>query len=140
MAVEKYGSIGLKRMYAVVIKNASTNELKKIFDKHISKQAYILTDKWRSYNRLSDQFNITQEKSEPDKNFKLMHRAIQQLKSWIRGIHHSVDRKYLQGYLDEFGYRINRSIHKETIFDNLLQRMVYAKPMTKKQWKFTNCP
>ena len=72
----------------------------KIVDKHISKTAEVLTDKWRSYERISEEFKLTQEKSEPGKNFQLIHRAIQQLKSWIRGIHHSLDTKYIQGYLD----------------------------------------
>lgn len=95
-----------------------------------------MTDKWRGYSPLTELYDITHQKSETDKNFKVMHRCIQQLKSWITGIHHSVNHDYLQGYLDEFCYRINRSIHKETIFDNLLQRMVLARQITKKQIKF----
>ena len=133
VAVEKNGALGIKRVYAKVIENASTKELKAIFDKHISIAAKVLTDKWRGYSPLTELFNITQEKSEPDKNFKVMHRSIQQLKSWIRGIHHSVDPHYLQGYLDEFCYRINRSQSKETIFDNLIQKMVLGNEISKKQ-------
>ncbi len=133
VAIEKHGTTGIKRMYAKKIDNASSAELEKIFDKHISKSAKILTDKWRGYSPISKHFNITQEKSEPDKNFKVMHRGIQQLKSWIRGIHHSVDKKYLQAYLDEFCYRINRSIHKNGIFDNLMSRMITTKNITKNQ-------
>jgi hypothetical protein len=68
-----------------------------------------------------------------------MHRCIQQLKSWVRGIHHSVSPEYLQGYLDEFCYRINRSIHKEHIFDNLLCRMIEGNYKTKDQIKFAYC-
>jgi transposase-like protein len=136
VAIEKNGATGVKRMYARKIENASSASLKVIFEKQISKEATILTDKWTGYSPLSELYDITQEKSEPDKNFKVMHRCIQQLKSWIRGIHHSVDHDYLQGYLDEFCYRINRSIHKETIFDNLLQRMVFSSQITKKQIKF----
>jgi hypothetical protein len=113
------------------IDNASARELKVIFDKHISPLAKVLTDKWSGYSPLKERYNITQEKSGPDKNFKVMHRCIQQLKSWLRGIHHSVNPAYLQGYLDEFCYRINRSIHKETIFDNLAPRMVNGGQMTK---------
>lgn len=139
VAIEKYGTTGIKRMYARVIENASTIELKKIFELHISKEAKILTDQWKGYNKITEIYNVTQEKSQPDKNFKLMHRSIQQLKSWIRGIHHSVDKRYLQAYLDEFCYRINRSIHKDTIFDNLLQRMVANQPFPKKQLKLTYC-
>lgn len=136
LAVEKHGGIGIKRVYARMIENASSSELKQIFDKHISKEAKVVTDKWRGYSPLTELFNITQEKSEPDKNFKVMHRCVQLLKSWIRGIHHSVDKQYLQAYLNEFCYRINRSIHKETIFDKLIQRMVYANHVSTKQIKF----
>jgi len=136
VAVEKQGAIGIKRVYVRKITNASCSELKVLFNKHISPLAQVLTDKWRGYSPLMELFNITQEKSEPDKNFKVMHRCIQQLKSWIRGIHHRVNPEYLQGYLDEFCYRINRSIHKENIFDNLIVRMVKAEQRTKKMMKF----
>ncbi len=136
VAVEKNGATGVKRMYARKIENASASELKMIFEKQISRGATILTDKWKGYSPLAETYDIRQEKSEPDKNFKVMHRCIQQLKSWIRGIHHSVNHDYLQGYLDEFCFRINRSRHKNTIFDNLLQRMVLASKTTKDQIKF----
>lgn len=136
VAIEKTGSSGIKRMYARKIENASSAQLQMIFDKHISKSAKILTDKWKSYSPIGKHFNITQEKSEPDKNFKVMHRGIQQLKSWIRGIHHSVDKRYLQAYLEEFCYRINRSIHKDSIFENLMSKMIATPQMTKNQIKF----
>lgn len=136
VAVEKYGSTGVKRMYVKVIENASASELKVIFDEHISTEAKVLTDKWKGYSPLTELYNISQEKSQPDTNFKVMHRCIQQLKSWLRGIHHSVNKNYLQGYLDEFCYRINRSIHKNSIFENLIQRMVLGQYRTKKQIKF----
>jgi transposase-like protein len=139
VAVEKNGTSGIKRMYARHIENASTIELSKIFKMHISKDAKVVTDKWKSYQRIGKDYNITQEKSKPGENFNVIHRGIQQLKSWIRGIHHSVDKRYLQAYLDEFCYRINRSIHKDTIFDNLIQRMVFAQPMNKNQLKNTYC-
>jgi len=139
IAIEKNGAIGVKRMYARKIDNASAKQLKTIFDKHISPEATILTDKWTGYSPLKEVYNITQEKSEPDKNFKVMHRCIQQLKGWIRGIHHSVSPIYLQGYLDEFCYRINRSIHKENIFNNLLSRMIDGNYTSKKQIKFVYC-
>ena len=135
VAVEKHGASGIKRMYVKVIENASAAELKTIFDKHISSEAKVLTDKWKGYSPLTELYHIEQEKSKPDTNFKVMHRCIQQLKSWLRGIHHSVDHNYLQGYLDEFCYRINRSIHKNTIFENLMERMVIADHVPKKSIK-----
>jgi transposase-like protein len=132
VAVEKYGATGVKRMYARKIENASTKELSSIFEKHISPTANVLTDKWKGYSPFSELYNITQEKSQPDINFKVMHRCIQQLKSWLRGIHHSVSHNFLQGYLDEFCYRINRSTHKNSIFENLISRMVNAVYIPKK--------
>lgn len=139
IAIEKNGAKGVKRMYARKIENASAEQLKTIFDKHIDKDAKILTDKWTGYSPLKEAYHITQEKSKPDQNFKVMHRCVQQLKSWIRGIHHSVSPDYLQGYLDEFCYRINRSVHKESIFNNLLIRMMKAEPKCKNQIKFAYC-
>jgi transposase-like protein len=136
VAVEKHGATGVKRMYVRMIENASAEELKTIFDKHISEDAKVLTDKWKGYSPLTELYAISQEKSQPDTNFKVMHRCIQQLKSWLRGIHHSVDHTYLQGYLDEFCYRINRSVHKSTIFENLIARMVAGAYRSKKQIKF----
>ncbi len=136
LAVEKQGATGIKRVYIRTIENASSDQLKVIFDKHISPSATVLTDKWKGYGPLAKIFNITQEKSQPDKNFKTMHRCVQQLKGWIRGIHHCVHPDYLQAYLNEFCYRINRSIHKETIFDNLIARMVKESYRSKNQIKF----
>ena len=33
----------------------------------------------------------------------------------------------IEKYLDEYSYRLNRSIHKQTIFDNLITRMMNHK-------------
>lgn len=129
LAIEKSGKHGIKRAYAIKIDNASSLQLKKLFDKHIDPSAKVLTDKWRGYSPLKEVYNITQEKSEPDKNFKEMHRFIQGIKSWYRGIHHHISLDYLQGYLNEYCYRFNRSISKETRFDNLIQRMIEKPPM-----------
>ena len=139
VAIEKSGNHGVKRMYVLKIENASAEQLKTVFDKHIDSKANVLTDKWKGYNPIAKLYNITQEKSEPDKNFKVMHRCIQQLKGWIRGIHHAVEPQYLQAYLNEFCYRMNRSIHKEIIFDNLLVRMVKHHKKYKNQIKFAYC-
>ena len=43
-------------------------------------------------------------------------------KASLRGIQHSVDN--LQAYIDQYGYRFNRSQMKGEIFDNLLTKMV----------------
>ncbi len=128
VAIEKSGKYGIKRAYAISIKNCSSIELKKIFDKHISKTAEVNTDKWKGYSPLIGEYNIVQEKSDPKVNFIQTHRFIQGLKSTIRGIYHHISEKHIQGYMDEYCYRFNRHGSKETIFDNLVQRMMSKQP------------
>jgi transposase-like protein len=119
---------GIKRVYAMHIESASASELKKIFEAHISKSADIKTDKWSGYSPLKSVWNIQQEKSKGGENFELMNRFCMGLKGWLRGIYHHVDPAFLQKYLDEYCYRFNRSIYKETAFDKLIDRMMQSKP------------
>lgn len=127
--VEKDSKGNIKRAYGVKIDNFSTKELRKIFDRHISKKAKVDTDLWRSYIPLKEEWDIVQSKSDPKKNFQSIHRFIQQLKGWIRGIFHKVNDQYLQGYLDEFCFRLNRNLFRETIFHSLINKMMAHKPV-----------
>jgi len=116
----------VERMYSMRIDNYSAKELKKLFDKHISADATITTDLWKGYRPLMEEFNISQIKSDGGLNFKALHTMIHKVKSWIRTTYSWVSEFNINRYLDEFCYRINRSQMKETIFNNLIQRMVSA--------------
>ncbi len=130
VAVEKTkNDTGIKRAYALKIDNTGSKELMKIFEKHISSEANVKTDKWTGYSPIKKLWNIEQEKSKGGENFELIHRFIMGLKQWIRGIYHKVSSEHLQSYLNEYTYRFNRSIFKETIFDNLIQRMLKEQPI-----------
>ena len=124
-AVELADSKKIKRFYATTIEDYSSDELMVFFDKHIDQTADITTDQWSSYQVIASQFNIDQVKSDQGKNFPEIHIMIASLKSWIRAIPTHVSKKHLDAYLDEFCYRINRSLFKENIFHNLLERMVH---------------
>ena len=129
IVIEKTEKGGISRAYARGIADFSAKELGKIFDFHIDKRVKkIDTDEWKGYLPLVNDWNIVQTKSKPGINFNLMHRFIQQLKGWLRGIHHHVSKKHLQGYLDEYCYRFNRHKSRDSIFDNLLSRMVKHQP------------
>jgi len=130
IVVNKAGETGIKRAYAIKINNCSSKELKRLFDGHISPQAEVVTDKWRGYEPLCKDYIIKQEKSIPQENFQVVHRFIQGLKSWLRGIHHHVSDNFLQGYLNEYCYRFNRNQIKPKIFHLLVERMVTANPVT----------
>lgn len=125
-AVELTDEGKVKRMYSMKIDNYSAKELEKIFEKHISQQATIVTDKWKGYRPLMEQYNITQIESDNGMNFKALHSMIHQVKSWIRTTYSWVSEFNINRYLDEFCYRINRSLMKENIFNNLLRKMVAA--------------
>lgn len=125
-AVEFTKDNKVKRMYINRIDNYSAKELKQIFKKHISKEANVLTDKWKGYRPLMTEYNIEQIESDSGMNFKMLHTMIHQVKSWIRTIYSWVSPGNINRYFDEFCYRLNRSQSKETIFNNLITRMVRA--------------
>lgn len=114
----------VKRMYSMRIDNYSSKELKRLFIAHISPEAIVTTDLWKGYRPLMSEYKITQIKSANGANFRAMHTMIHQVKSWIRTTYSWVSGFNTNRYLDEFCYRINRSLMKENIFNNIIQKMV----------------
>lgn len=123
-AVELTEDGKVKRFYTIKIEDYSAKSLRRIFEKHIGKEAIITTDKWKGYNPIAKDYNITQILSDNGSNFKALHTMIHQVKSWIRTTYSWVSEKNINRYFDEFCYRINRSQSKDTIFNNLIKRMV----------------
>lgn len=127
LAIEKKGK-GVSRMYARHIPDASGNSLHPFLKDTISSNASIMTDGWAGYKPSLEYFpGMKQILSGPKgNNFPLTHRTIMGFKAWLRGIHSHAE--LLQGYLDEYCYRFNRSFMKEEIFDNLLNKLMEHKP------------
>ena len=128
IGIERAGK-GISRAHARVISDAGVKQLKQFFEDHISDDAHITTDGWRSYKSLKTKgWNITQKKSKGGKNFDAMHRFIMTMKASIRGIYGSV--RDLQTYLDEYVFKFNRHKMQGDIFNVLLIRMSQHRPMT----------
>ncbi|MFN2262600.1 MAG: IS1595 family transposase, partial [Psychroflexus sp.] len=123
VALELDENRGVKRAYFKRIKDYSSTELNEIFESHISKQAKVNTDKWTGYIPLKDQYTIKQLKSNTVDFFE-MNTIVHQVKSWLRSTFSWMHEDHIEKYLDEYSYRLNRSIHKQTIFDNLINRMM----------------
>ena len=123
-AVELTDKGKVKRFYTFKIPDHSARSLRKMFEKHIDKKAKITTDKWKGYNPIAKDYDLTQILSEKGSNFKALHVMIHQVKSWIRTTYSWVSEKNINRYFDEFCYRINRSQSKDVIFNNLITRMV----------------
>ncbi len=116
---------GVGRAYAEVIENSSAKELGGFLKKYVSRDAGIVTDKWRGYTPLKKEFlKLEQISSDDGKNFKQLHIHIMNIKGWLRGIHHHCSKKHMQKYLDEYHFRYNRRSNMGTIFDVLVRKMV----------------
>ncbi len=113
----------VKRFYVLKIKDFSAKSLRTI----------LTTDEWKGYRPIMKDYNIEQIPSDNGGNFKALHTMIHQVKSWLRTTYSWVSEKNIDRYYNEFCYRINRSQNKETIFNNLIRRMVAADNITHEQ-------
>ncbi|WP_430908267.1 IS1595 family transposase [Maribacter sp. 2-571] len=118
---------GVYRLYAWEIPKADAASLGGFKKGHIATGAKVTTDQWTGYGPLAKTFeNLAGIPSGRKRsNFPELHRAVMNLKGWLRGIHHHIG--YLQDDLDEYCYRFNRSFMKEGMFDNLVKRMVHPR-------------
>ena len=122
VGIERSGK-GIYKVYAREIQSAGVKNLKPFFEDHISKDASIKTDGWRSYKSLKKNYKkLRQVKSNKGKNFDALHRIIMTMKSWLVGIPGSA--RDLQPYLDEYTDRFNRHKSDGNIFNLILKRMV----------------
>lgn len=120
---------GVGRAYAEIIEHASSKELGAFLNRYVSKEAKVITDEWKGYTPLKDQYpKLEQIASDDGKNFKDIHIHIMNVKGWLRGIHHHCSKEHMQGYLDEYHYRYNRRSNMGSIFDLLLKKMVANTP------------
>lgn len=129
VALEKVED-GVGRAYAQIIETASQQEFEPFFENHIGKDATVITDEWKGYSPLKLEYKkLKQVPSNEGKNFPDLHIHIMNLKGWLRGIHHHCSKERLQGYLNEYHYRYNRRNSMDSIFHNLITRMVNSQPI-----------
>ena len=127
-AVESDGK-KVKRMYALQIDDYSSKSLEAIFRQHISKNAQVITDGWKGYRPLKTKWQIQEEDGKNLWVFNAIHTMIHQLKTTLRTTYSYVSKKHTDRYLDEYCYRINRSIYKDDIFHGLISRMTQSPPV-----------
>lgn len=125
----------VERVYFKLLEDYSSKSIRAIFDKHISKEAEVHTDKWTAYIPLSKEYNIISTLSDNGKGLPQIHIIIHQLKSWLRSTFSWMHEEHIEKYLNEYSFRLNRSIFKDTIFHKLIQRMMHASPTTYQEIK-----
>lgn len=87
-------------------------------------QVIVFTDQSTSYVNIADfvEIHISEKSSEATtkETLKWVHIAISNAKRNFVGNYHKIKRKYLQLYLNEFVYKLNRRYFGERIFDRLV--------------------
>ena len=115
-----------------VIKNTSKNELIPKILEFVDKDAVLYTDEWQGYNEISKMYyhyTIDHSKKQYGKgriNTNTIEGFWTLLKRGYIGIYHSMSRKHLQRYVNEFVFRYNtRKISENSRFNLLLCNIEY---------------
>lgn len=107
----------------VVVPDLSQARINKVVEANVNSKTKVLTDDYSSYFKLNQviERHQTHQSKQQDTNTIMpwVHTAIANAKRNLLGIHHRVDGKYLQNYLNEFCYKVNRRYLKEHLFERL---------------------
>lgn len=105
-------------------KSSSINE---VIKNSIDQSSIVFSDRSKSYVDIADYVDVhIEEKSTIESSkttLQWVHIAISNAKRWLLGVHHKIKGKYLQSYLNEFCYKLNRRYFGERLFDRLVLAM-----------------
>lgn len=106
-----------------VLKTHEADEIDELIEETLNEKTLVFSDKSSSYVNIGDHVEVhIQEKSDKQTavtTLKWVHIAISNAKRWIGGIHHMIKGKYLQNYLNEFCYKLNRRYFGDRLFDRI---------------------
>jgi len=89
--------------------------------KNISPKAHIITDGYRGYaSSPISHTAMTVLPKEAGKKLPWVHTMISNAKRILRGTHHSIGKHYMQNYLNEFTYKLNRRTFSTDLFDRMI--------------------
>jgi len=106
-----------------VLEGHSSEEVNNFIGHNIEEESIVFSDKSTSYFDIADYVEVhVSEKSTPETTkttLQWVHIAISNAKRTLLGIYHKIKGKYLQLYLDEFCYKLNRRYFGDRLFDRL---------------------
>jgi len=109
---------------AKVLETHLSLEINETIKKSTDNQSIVFTDKSTSYVDISDfvELHITEKSNEKTTNetLKWVHITISNAKRNLLGNYHKIKRKYLQLYLNEFIYKLNRRYFGDKLFERLV--------------------
>jgi transposase-like protein len=114
----------LKFIKMLVIRDLSANMIESQVKACIHSEATVKTDGFKSYSKLKTMVAQHQSFVVPPKEacsvLPWVHTMISNAKRTFAGIHHMMLEGYMQNYLDEFCYKVNRRYFGNKLFDRLL--------------------
>lgn len=110
-----------------VLKNHLSEEINTVVEENFDEKCIVFSDKSTSYIDIAQYVEVhIMEKSTKEStvnNLPWVHIAISNAKRTLLGIYHKINGKYLQSYLDEFCYKLNRRYFGDKLFDRLAVAM-----------------
>ena len=109
---------------AKVLDGHDGKEINETIKESIDNQSIVFTDKSTSYVDIADfvELHIMEKSSKEttEETLKWVHIAISNAKRNLLGNYHKIRRKYLQLYLNEFIYKLNRRYFGDRLFERLI--------------------
>lgn len=115
---------------AEVVQNVKRKSLRPLIEKHVLPGSTVSTDELRSYGVLGTKgFNHGSVNHSKEQWVKGIHHTNnienfwKYLKNGIRSTHIHVSRKYLQNYIEEFGFRYNNRKEPASMFYRMISHL-----------------
>lgn len=106
-----------------VLESHLSDEIDEVVEDSFDEKCIVFSDKSTSYVNIAEYVEVhVTEKSTKEttvKSLPWVHIAISNAKRTLLGIYHKIKGKYLQLYLDEFCYKLNRRYFGDRLFDRL---------------------
>lgn len=107
-----------------VIKDQSSETFAQISKNNIDSSSEVISDGFKGFSKLKNHVaKHVARKTPPDQAEKLLpwvHTTISNLKRTLLGIHHNLKDIYLQNYLNEFCFKVNRRYFEEKLFERMM--------------------
>ena len=109
---------------AKVLTDHTAEQINQTVKESISEKSIVFSDRSTSYIDIADfvELHITEksDKQTTKETLKWVHITISNAKRNLLGNYHKIKGKYLQLYLNEFVYKLNRRYFKDKLFDRLV--------------------
>jgi transposase-like protein len=113
-----------------VIPDVKAKTIREFAQQHFQPGTTVVSDWFRSYRSLGDDFQHIAMEFNPERNpdhLHWLHTVISNAKAFIAGTYHGLDSKHLHSYLHEFCFRFNRRNVKSELFNRLLHSLIPSK-------------